>query len=55
MQEINLKLTIEEVNLILEGLGNEPFVKVHSLINKIQQQASTQLQDNTASEEAENK
>jgi len=44
MQEINLKLTVEETNLLLEALGNMPFVKVHSLINKVQQQAAQQLQ-----------
>ncbi len=44
MQELNLKLTVEETNTVLEALGNMPFVKVHSLINKIQQQASQQLQ-----------
>lgn len=44
MQEINLVFSVEEVNFILESLGNEPFVKVHNLITKIQQQASSQLQ-----------
>ena len=43
---IQLELTIDETNLILEALGSEPFVKVHQLISKIQQQASKQLQDN---------
>ena len=42
-QEIRLTLTIEEANLILESLGQQPFVKVHQLIAKIQQQASGQL------------
>jgi hypothetical protein len=41
---IQLELTIDEINLILEALGNEPFIKVHQLIAKIQQQASKQLQ-----------
>lgn len=43
MQELELKFTIEEVNLILEGLGTQPFFKVHQLIGKIQQQASSQI------------
>jgi hypothetical protein len=47
MQESNLKVTIEEANLILEALGNLPFIKVYALVAKIQGQASEQL--NTAS------
>ena len=43
MAEITLKLQPEEVNIILEGVGNLPFVKVYNLIGKIQSQASTQL------------
>ena len=30
--------------LVLEGLGNLPFVKVYNLIGKIQAQASAQLE-----------
>lgn len=39
-----MKLTVDELNLILESLGNMPFAKVHQLIGNIQQQASAQLQ-----------
>lgn len=46
MQEITLKLSINEANLILEGLGELPFKKVYDLVSKIQQQASTQLGSN---------
>ena len=46
MQEINLKLTIDEANLILEALGEQPFRKVYGLIGKIQQQANIQLGSN---------
>lgn len=46
MQSLNLKMSIEETNLILEALGQMPFVKVHQLIASIQQQASEQLQNN---------
>lgn len=53
MQEINLKLTIEEANLILESLGEMPFKKVFGLINKIQQQASAQLGGDGQATEAE--
>lgn len=50
-QNITLQLSAEEVNLLLEGLGGMPFVKVYSLIGKIQQQASGQL--NEAAESSE--
>lgn len=52
MKEINLTLTIEEANLILESLGNMPFKTVFSLINKIQTQAASQLQENGQMNEA---
>ena len=42
-QDIGLQLSADEINLILEGLGGMPFVKVYALIGKIQQQASGQL------------
>jgi dihydroxyacetone kinase len=42
-QDIGLQLTADEINLLLEGLGSMPFVKVYALITKIQQQASSQL------------
>ena len=43
MDEINLKLSVEETNLILEGLGNMPFVRVYGLIAKIQEQVGPQV------------
>ncbi len=42
-EEIVLKLTPQEINLVLEGIGNLPFVKVYGLVGKIQTQASAQL------------
>lgn len=44
-KEIQLQLTTEEINLLLEGLGNLPFVKVYQLIGKIQEQAARQMND----------
>ncbi|MGR9053654.1 MAG: hypothetical protein ACU84J_13495 [Gammaproteobacteria bacterium] len=44
MKELDLNLSIDEINLILEGLGNLPFNKVYALIAKIQEQAGRQLQ-----------
>ncbi len=43
MQEIKLSLAIEDVNLILEGLGNLPFAKVYALVGKVQEQAAEQI------------
>lgn len=43
MNEINLKLTIEEVNQILEALGAQPFARVFLLIGKIQAAAAAQI------------
>ncbi len=48
MKDIHLQLTTEEANLILEALGNLPFVKVYTLIGKIQEQARQQLSENDA-------
>jgi len=53
-EEIVLKLTPQEINLVLEGIGNLPFVKVYPLVGKIQAQASSQLGgEATAEPEAE--
>lgn len=43
MKEINLTLSVNELNLILEALGNESYVKVFSLIEKIHSQAKPQV------------
>jgi hypothetical protein len=43
MQELSFRFTIEETNMVLEALGNLPFVKVHTLIGTIQQQATQQI------------
>ncbi len=43
MNEVELRVTVDEANLILEGLGLLPFAKVYALVAKIQKQASQQL------------
>lgn len=43
MKEINLTVTIDEANLILEGIGHLPFAKVFQLVSKIQEQARRQI------------
>jgi hypothetical protein len=44
MPDIQLRLTLDELNLILEGVGNLPFARVYALVGKIQAQAAEQLQ-----------
>ena len=43
MPDIQLQLSIDELNLILEGVGNLPFAKVYALVAKIQAQAAEQI------------
>lgn len=42
-QNIQLDLTVEEVNFILNSLGKLPFEQVFQLVGKIQEQANGQL------------
>lgn len=44
---IHLKLTIPELNLMLEALGGMPYYKVYELIGKLQNQAQEQLNGST--------
>ena len=43
MKEINLTVSIDEANVILEALGQLPFAKVYTLVGKLQEQARRQL------------
>jgi len=43
MQEITLKLSIDDANTVLEALGNLPYAKVFNTIAIIQQQAQAQV------------
>ena len=40
---ISLQLTLDDVNLILEGIGELPFARVFGLVARIQGQAAEQL------------
>lgn len=40
---IQLTLKLPEINQILEALSQKPYFEVYQLINKIQQQAQSQL------------
>jgi hypothetical protein len=44
MPDIQLRLTLDELNLVLEGIGSLPFARVFALVGKIQTQAGEQLQ-----------
>ena len=41
--EIVLRLALDDVNLILEGIGALPFARVFGLVARIQAQAAEQL------------
>ena len=43
MRDLTLNLSIDEINLILEAVGNLPFHRVYALVGKVQKQASEQL------------
>jgi hypothetical protein len=40
---MKLDLTINEVNLILQALGNAPYAQVFELVQKIREQAQSQI------------
>ena len=40
---MKLDLTIQEINLILQALGNAPYAQVFELVQKIREQAAAQL------------
>ena len=41
---INLELSVQEVNLILQALGQAPYVQVAELVEKIKEQATPQVE-----------
>jgi hypothetical protein len=45
MTDIQLSLTLEETNIVLEALGQMPYARVYLLIAKIQQQATVHLHE----------
>jgi hypothetical protein len=51
VRELELSVTVDEVNLILEGVGLLPFARVYALVAKLQQQAREQLGGKPALEE----
>ena len=43
-QELNITLSLEELNKTLSALGNLPYAQVYMLIDKIRKQAEEQVQ-----------
>ena len=41
--ELNLSLSVAEINVILRSLGKHPFEEIAALIQKIKQQGEVQL------------
>lgn len=52
---INLELTVDEVNAILRSLGKHPFEEIASLINKIKAQGEPQVAELVKAQEATTK
>lgn len=52
---IKLELTLDEINAILNSLGNLPYSQVSLLIEKVRGQAIPQLQQNQPEEQEEPK
>ena len=48
---MTLDLTINEINIILQALGNAPYASVFELIEKIRAQAQAQVQPAPTPEE----
>ena len=43
MDEIVIRLSLDEINQIIKSLANEPFKEVYELIGKINEQADEQI------------
>lgn len=48
---MQLQLTTEQVNQILNALAQQPYIQVHELIATIQQQGNAQLQQGNGQHE----
>jgi hypothetical protein len=50
MDTIKLELTVDEVNGVLNSLGQMPYAQVTLLVDKIRQQAISQVPQDTPTE-----
>ena len=51
MDQLGLNLTVDEINRILDALGQRPYAEVCALIDKIKAQAEAQLRIGRAASE----
>tara|TARA_R110000868_G_scaffold160500_2_gene390196 strand:- start:365 stop:541 length:177 start_codon:yes stop_codon:yes gene_type:complete len=51
--ELNFKLSVEEVNAILNALGQRPYAEVQSLIAKIKADGEAQIEAAKVSQQTE--
>jgi len=51
-QEITLKLTVEEIDIIFTALGERPFKEVYELIGKMNHQANQQITNHSNNTQA---
>ena len=54
MNKIALHLTLDETNIILNALGDQPYKQVFQLVQSLQQQAATQIEAENAVESPKN-
>jgi hypothetical protein len=47
MKELNVRLNIDQLNLVLEALGQQSYIRVYDLIDHIQNQVKGQLNNAT--------
>lgn len=52
-KKVNLSFTVEELQLIIGGLGKLPFEKVYQLIGRINAESNLQLIDDSQKQEIE--
>jgi hypothetical protein len=50
MEQLSLNLTIQEINLILDALGERPYKQVFTLVEKIKAQAQAQVRQENSIE-----
>ena len=43
MEKLNFTFTTEEINVVMNALGAQPYTQVFQLVNNIQNQAQSQL------------
>ena len=51
MQQIQVTLTLNEINQILDALGSKPYGEVYELITNLQTQAREQLDGSPSAED----